>query len=416
MQPKPHIQSIIEYIERNLAAGLDIQHLTKRCFLSPMQLYRDFYSVTGHSVKEYIRKRRLSNAMALVKHSEMPLADIAMEWGYSSQQAFCKHVKSTLGQSPLEYRNGDCYYYFPPYNSQNDRQVSVASECIPETVRARYYHSSLENIERNAMRSLFSLLPGYRGRIFGRNGKQDGNRFCYELYIQGIDARDLAEGEFTSLETVSSFNNSFATVIVDHKEDAIFEAWNYLCIDWLNRSMFVQSERPYFEEYIIRQGTFQKLKLYLPLHKRSDFPRITLTCPGEMVFLVSEKMGPRAEEAAAAAVTGFAAVYFPHLLKSEQEFYVSRMPDACICGIRVAEALELPQNSEIKLLRVEGDTCCAMLQESGGGDYTVYDQILSGWINDNGLLCEDEPAFAVYQAISDTGSVQQKLYRRLKKW
>ncbi|OBZ07626.1 hypothetical protein A8L34_26225 [Bacillus sp. FJAT-27264] len=416
MQPKPHIQSIIEYIERNLAAGLDIQNIAKRCFLSPMQLYRDFYSVTGHSVKEYIRKRRLSNAMALVKHSEMSLVDIAIEWGYSSQQAFCKHVKSTLGQSPLEYRNGDCYYYFPPYHSLNYRQVSVASECIPETVRAKYYQSSLEDIERNAIQSLFSLVPGYGGRIFGRNGKQDRNHFCYELYIQGIAVSDLSEGEFASLETLSSFNNNFATVIVDHREDAIIEAWNYLCGDWLNRSMFVQSERPFFEEYIFRQGTINKLKLYLPLHKRSDYPRITLTCPGEMVFLVSEKKGPKAEEIAAAAVTVHAAVYFPHLLKSAQEFYVSRMPDACICGIKVAEGLELPQNSEIKLLKVEGDTCFAMLQENSGGDYSVYDQILSGWINDNGLLCEDEPAFAVCQAISDTGSVQQKLYRRLKKW
>lgn len=38
---------------------------------------------TGHSVKEYIRKRRLSNACAMRRYSRATLAEIALANGYS---------------------------------------------------------------------------------------------------------------------------------------------------------------------------------------------------------------------------------------------------------------------------------------------------------------------------------------------
>ena len=65
-------------------------------YASHAKLYRSFYSLTGHSVKEYVRKRRLSNALALIKTSDMGLADIAFQCGYSSHQALCRAVRQIL--------------------------------------------------------------------------------------------------------------------------------------------------------------------------------------------------------------------------------------------------------------------------------------------------------------------------------
>ncbi len=56
------IPTVLDYIERHLTEVLCPESIAGSHFLSTSQLYRDFYATTGHSVKEYIRKRRISCA------------------------------------------------------------------------------------------------------------------------------------------------------------------------------------------------------------------------------------------------------------------------------------------------------------------------------------------------------------------
>ena len=99
-----YIKWMISWIEHNLAGDLNAVTFADSVYRSRMQLHRDFYSIVGHTVKSYIAKRRLSIALAHIKASVLPLADIAYLSGYSSQQALCRAVKSELGMTPLEYR------------------------------------------------------------------------------------------------------------------------------------------------------------------------------------------------------------------------------------------------------------------------------------------------------------------------
>ena len=50
-------------------------------------------------------------------------------------------------------------------------------------MRLTFYHTKLANIESKAVKAFINAFPDYGGRIFGRNGKQDGSKFCYELYL-----------------------------------------------------------------------------------------------------------------------------------------------------------------------------------------------------------------------------------------
>ena len=58
MQKLKEIDAVIAFIENNLSDELNPESVAKGHFVSLSGLYRDFYSYTGHSVKEYIRKRR----------------------------------------------------------------------------------------------------------------------------------------------------------------------------------------------------------------------------------------------------------------------------------------------------------------------------------------------------------------------
>ena len=80
-----YINAVLPYIEGNLYEELNPENIADRHFISRSQLYRDFYACTGHSVKEYIRKRRISNACEKIKCSDMPLSIIADESGCQTQ-------------------------------------------------------------------------------------------------------------------------------------------------------------------------------------------------------------------------------------------------------------------------------------------------------------------------------------------
>ena len=183
-----YIKWMIRWIECNLSADPDAMTLADSVYRSRMQLHRDFYSAVGHTVKHYVAKRRLSVALAHIKASVLPLADVAYLSGYSSQQALCRAVKQELGITPLEYRSGNTYFDFPPYEGQPLYSVTVAEVTVPQTLCLRFYHPSLRGIENRATDRLFLALPAYSGRVFGRNGKQRGNRCCYELYIEDTEA------------------------------------------------------------------------------------------------------------------------------------------------------------------------------------------------------------------------------------
>jgi len=78
---------LLAELEQNLADDFSMERLAEAGLLSRTQLYYEFYNVTGHTMGEYIRRRRLSNALALIKTSRLSMTDIACQCGFSSQQA-----------------------------------------------------------------------------------------------------------------------------------------------------------------------------------------------------------------------------------------------------------------------------------------------------------------------------------------
>jgi AraC family transcriptional regulator len=53
------IRKSIDYIETHLKEDITVQDIANQVFLSSLHFQRDFLIVTGYSVSEYIRNRRL---------------------------------------------------------------------------------------------------------------------------------------------------------------------------------------------------------------------------------------------------------------------------------------------------------------------------------------------------------------------
>ncbi|MDR1328360.1 MAG: AraC family transcriptional regulator [Oscillospiraceae bacterium] len=430
-------------IETSPSEYIQAAELSGVAFVSRTSRNREFYSVTGHTAAEYARRRRLSNALAMIKASDLPLADIAYECGFSSQQAMNRAVRARLNMTPLEYKNSDEYYYFPsaepfpvPAGTLNHTsarpaggvggEISVKSEIIPASFCAKYYSSKPIGIEDAAVGELFRQFPDYSGRVFGRDGKQRGARFCYELYLTE-SAPGLAC--FEPGGDRPEFTARFATTAAANSEEQINGAWDALCNIWLPSSMFERSDSPYFEEYVLKNGAVAKLKLYLPIQKRLDAPRFRIVENPGLRFAVADASGAGAEKRASQAVMDFLTERYPRAAQSAREFYVRRSGASYTCGARLdTQHIESPRqvaglagdravsvqmlSSSIRTLEVNAGRYLVL--ESGVmGDYELYSELLDKFARENGFALDPESAFALYDASGGFDSPRMKVFRKI---
>jgi len=402
------MHNLFQYIENNLSADLDTEQLSSIGYVSCAQLYRNFYNFTGHSVKEYIRKRRISNACEKIKCSDMPLAIIAEESGYQTQQAFHKQFKSTVGMTPLEYRRADTYFFFYPFViNSNYLTVKVKSESIPECVITQFYDSSLSGIEDKAIATLGEIT----GRVFGRNGKQIGNQLCYEIMTE----KNTINSEISEQAEVGQ-SSLYATCVVNYTEPEINDGWNYLYNTWLAASMFGESGDAYFEEYIFSNGKPRKLKLYLPVKKRKTEQHISITTENCMTFVIARERGQNAERKASEKVMAFLSERFPLLVRNAKKFYVCAYNDICECGIECRHDLKLPNDSGLAVINMPAEQY-AVLPNDRLGDARIGSEKIELWLKNNSIAHKNEPVFAVYETLNgkfDTENIRMKLYKRLK--
>lgn len=404
MESNTYFIKTINNIEQNISEKINVEKLSSECFISPRQLYRDFYSLTGHSINEYIRKRKLSKALSLLKFSDISIFDIAYICGYSSVQALYRSIKSSLNLTPTEYRNGTDIFYFPLYDGVKTKQITVKSLIIPETINVKFYHTKLVGIEDRAISYLLSIIPECAGRLYGKNGTQSGNRFCYELYIEYDEVyKEKLTSAFNEITTYPGYTAVFACTSSVNREFEINSAWDFLYGQWLQGSMFEQDNIPYFEEYIIKGNNIKKLILHLPVRPRENFYKINVKSFEDRIFLTATKKGIDAEMSASNTVIDLLAEHYPLYLKTQKEFFISKKNNIATCGLNIKTKINFDNNT-VKVLTIPKGLY-AVLEGSCYGSGNEYEQILTNWLRDNGFEIMGTP-FSIYDTSKGTGHNQ----------
>ncbi len=97
------------YIAQNAAYPLQVADLAQIAGLSCARLHSRFVSESGQTPMDYIRQRRLYSGLTLLRHSTLPIGEVASRVGYSSQSAFAAAMLREFGASPsvLRRESGD---------------------------------------------------------------------------------------------------------------------------------------------------------------------------------------------------------------------------------------------------------------------------------------------------------------------
>lgn len=105
------LNRLIDYIEENIYDDIEITYLAHICGLNTNTLKNIFSCLTGISIQEYIRYRRLSLATKDILNGES-ITDVALKYQYSSLSSFTRAYKNYAGYSPKEIKNNSSLKLF----------------------------------------------------------------------------------------------------------------------------------------------------------------------------------------------------------------------------------------------------------------------------------------------------------------
>ena len=99
-----HIEVIMDWMEEQFREPFRLDRLAGDLHLSPCYVSHLFKQFTGTTLIDYIAVRRISEACALLGHSDKSVSQIAREVGGLSAPYFSKLFKRHKGITPLDYR------------------------------------------------------------------------------------------------------------------------------------------------------------------------------------------------------------------------------------------------------------------------------------------------------------------------
>ena len=98
------MRRVIDYIEEHLDGNLSLEAMAAEVEISPVYLARAFKTAIGQSPHRYVLSRRIERAKELLRNSDIPVVDVALSSGFSSQSHLSYWFQRYLGVSPAVYR------------------------------------------------------------------------------------------------------------------------------------------------------------------------------------------------------------------------------------------------------------------------------------------------------------------------
>lgn len=131
------VQKMILWIEENLTENPTLDSMSRQVGYSPCYCSVKFHEIVGMTLRSYVCGRRLARAALELRDTDTRIIDIAVKYGFSSQEALTRAFSAAYGPTPAAYRKNP---------------VPVALSCVPNLLSPEFYKS-----KGDAKMSVFTL-------------------------------------------------------------------------------------------------------------------------------------------------------------------------------------------------------------------------------------------------------------------
>ena len=228
------------YIENNIENEIDIKEIARITNQSTDSINRFFVSMLGITIKEYIRKRRLSLAVYDLQNSDNKITDIAFKYGFNSYDSFCKAFLNQHNVTPTQAKNPSCEVnIFPPATFEinvNGAQKIKFKICDLEEfevygISKNFNCQSSDRFKQE--KEMWSIdyehypekiCQGYDGIWYGifENGKYSIARKKEDVGCDGLEKIKIKSGKYAVFTTDKG---GYAGDELSKTHDLIFNSW-----------------------------------------------------------------------------------------------------------------------------------------------------------------------------------------------
>lgn len=163
------INKAIKFIEQNITNKICVEDVSKQAYASNAHFQRIFNLVTGITIGEYIRNRRLSLAGRDLRLNQNKVSGIAMKYQYDTSESFSKAFNRFHGINPSEVKaKSDVlkFYYPLTVNFSITGGFDMSNKLIEEFC---WNDIKNENNEILSDTEKYQMVVDWAGRARGQN-------------------------------------------------------------------------------------------------------------------------------------------------------------------------------------------------------------------------------------------------------
>lgn len=272
------LNKALDMIESHLTSEIDYDELSAitQC---PMYYFQKlFLYMSGLSLNEYIRLRRLSLAAVDLQKNKVKVIDVALKYGYNSPTAFNRAFKKFHGIAPSLVRNGN-----PSIKSYPPIRFSLAKQGGCE-LNFRIEHKQAFRILGlscpldKSLENNFKVIPNEWNKAV-ENGKLMKLRQMNDLEPKGVlgicDHHSSIWKYYIAVASTQS-HSEFETCVIPESMWAVFTGRGTnvslqvlerrVIMEWLPTSGYQCADVPDIEYYIQADPNDAIYEYWLPIH------------------------------------------------------------------------------------------------------------------------------------------------------
>lgn len=274
----------IAYMEDHMDGEIEIEEAAKLAYASKFHYQRLFHMVTGVTVAEYIRKRRLTLAAQELQQEQKKVLDVALRYGYQTPESFSKAFLKLHGITPSEAkRPGARLKAIPRMSFQIQIKGESAMKYRIEEKEA-FQVMGVERLISTEDGQNFIQIPRFWNEIWETPQGKEMVKNAGELGFLGICA-DMNEeqSEFTYMIAVEKNDASMEELVVREISTqtwAVFEArgplpqsiqmiWERIFSEWFPSTGYEHANAPELEIYPTGDTNAQDYycEIWIPIKK-----------------------------------------------------------------------------------------------------------------------------------------------------
>lgn len=289
------MESVIAYIDKHLADEVTFETLANEFGYSSFHFHKMFTVVTGQTIADYIRKRRLDYALLYLVESDKNISTVCFDSGFTSIQTFNRLFKQTYGLLPSEARKNRMKSEYKSIQSiiaSYQKRVYFKGEFVMEPKfieREEFFLAGVRKHTSNGWQAIGESWNELKSKLDSVERVNNSVMYGFEDYSEDFTPSPLSFYYMASIEVLEDTlipegwkkkkipKSEYAvfTVNGNNSNGEIGKAFRYIYDVWFPSSEYCMpvemcGDFEYYDERWDCQSKSAQIDIYIPVKKLED--------------------------------------------------------------------------------------------------------------------------------------------------